>query len=146
MAETYSHVTGKASICVATFLSLRNWKHLIPFMMIPAKVFRKRKKKNTNKSGSDLSFYAQAFQMFKGRKSLADVAIELDIKMNGLVDIYQDLKNDFPFFYHLHRRGKKEGLDKLPAFIMVRVVQNFRGSNKPLYTFISIHQQCNDVF
>jgi hypothetical protein len=45
-------------------------------MMIPAKVFRKRKKKNTNKSGSDLSFYAQAFQMFKGRNSLADVAIK----------------------------------------------------------------------
>jgi len=69
MAETYSHVTGKASICVATFLSLRNWKHLIPFMMIPAKVLRKRKNKNTNQSGSDLSVYAQAFQMFKDRKS-----------------------------------------------------------------------------
>jgi hypothetical protein len=87
-----------------------------------------KKKKNTNKSGSELSFYAQAFQIFKDRKSLADVAIELDIKtdvvldfyrdylilirMNGLVDVYQDLKNDFPFFYHLYRRVKKEGLDK----------------------------------
>jgi hypothetical protein len=76
MAETYSHITGKAGICVTTFLSLRNWKHLIPFMMIPVKVLRKRKKKNTNKSGTDLSIYAQAFQMFKGRKSLADVAIK----------------------------------------------------------------------
>ena len=33
-----------------------------------------------------------------------------------------------------------------PAFNMVRMVQNFRGSNKQLYTFISIHQQCTDVF
>jgi hypothetical protein len=59
-------------------------------MMIPAKVLRKRKKKNTNKSGSDLSFYAQAFQIIKGRKSLADVAIELDIKTDVVLDFYRD--------------------------------------------------------
>ncbi len=59
-------------------------------------------------------------------RSLADVAIELDIKtdvvlsfhadylrlvrMDGLVKIYNDLKNDFPTFFHLYRRIKKEGV------------------------------------
>jgi ATP-dependent helicase/DNAse subunit B len=66
--------------------------------------------------------------MFKDRNSLADVAIELDIKtdvvlnfhsdylrlvrMDGLVKIYNELKNDFPLFFHLYRRIKKEGLSK----------------------------------
>jgi transposase len=75
-----------------------------------------------------LSPYAQAFQMFKDKNSLADVAIELDIntdtvlsfyadylrlvRMDGLVKIYHELKNDFPIFFHLYRRIKKEGLGK----------------------------------
>jgi hypothetical protein len=66
--------------------------------------------------------------MFKDKKTLADVAIELDIKtdtvpnfhsdylrlarMDGLVKIYNELKNDFPLFFHLYRRIKKEGLSK----------------------------------
>jgi hypothetical protein len=61
--------------------------------------------------------------MFKDKKSLADVTIELDIKsntvldfyndylrltrMNGLTIIYNDLKNDFPIFFRLYRRIKK---------------------------------------
>jgi hypothetical protein len=76
----------------------------------------------------DLSPYPRSFQMFKDKKSLADVAIELDIKtnavldfysdylrlvrMNHLVDIYQDLKDDCPLFMHLYMRIKKEGLNK----------------------------------
>ena len=75
-----------------------------------------------------LSPYARAFQMFKDKKILADVAIELDIKsstvldiysdylmltrMNILVKVYAELKNDFPLFLHLFRRIKKEGLNK----------------------------------
>jgi hypothetical protein len=63
------------------------------------------------------------FKCSKTGNPLEDVAIELDIKtnvvldfyrdyliliiMNWLVDIYQDLKNDFPFFNHLYRRVKK---------------------------------------
>jgi hypothetical protein len=70
-----------------------------------------------------LSYYAQAFQMFKVGNSLEDVAIDLDIKtdvaldfhrdylilveIHGLVDIYQDLKDDFSLFFHLYRRIKK---------------------------------------
>lgn len=66
--------------------------------------------------------------MFKDKKSLVDVAIELDIetsvvlyfhtdylrliKMDGLVRIYNDLKDDFPLFFHLYRRIKIEGLKK----------------------------------
>ena len=75
-----------------------------------------------------LSPYARAFQMFKDKKILADVAIELDIKsstvldiysdylmltrMNILVKVYAELKNDFPLFLHLFRRIKKERLNK----------------------------------
>ena len=70
----------------------------------------------------------RAFQMFKDKNSLADVAIELDIKtdtvlnfyadylrlvrMDGLVRIYHDLGKDFPLFFHLYRRIKKEELGK----------------------------------
>jgi transposase len=80
------------------------------------------------KGKRSLSPYARAFQMFKDKNPLADVAIELDIKtdmvlnfhadylrlvrMDGLVKIYNELKNDFPLFFHLYRRIKKEGLSK----------------------------------
>jgi hypothetical protein len=60
--------------------------------------------------------------MFKDKRLLADVAIELDIKsnavldfysdylrlvrMNSLVGIYQDLKDDWPVFFPLYKRIK----------------------------------------
>jgi hypothetical protein len=66
--------------------------------------------------------------MFKYRKPLSDVDIELDIKssavldfysdylcllrMNNLVTIYRELKKDFPLLLHLYHRIKKEGLNK----------------------------------
>ena len=66
--------------------------------------------------------------MFKDKKPLEDVTIELDIKsnavldfyseylsltrMNWLVKIYNELKNDFPLFLHLYNRVKKERLNK----------------------------------
>src|SRR3954470_9416793 len=75
-----------------------------------------------------LSPYARSFQMFKDRKPLEDVAIELDLdtdtvlfyykdylrllRMGWLVKIYYDLKNDFPIFFYLYKRTKKEGLNK----------------------------------
>jgi hypothetical protein len=92
----------------------------------PAEKEKEEEKKQ--KRLKSLSPYARSFQMFKDKKSLADVAIELDIKtaavldfygdylrllrMNHLVGIYQDLKDDFPVFFHLYRRIKKEGLNK----------------------------------
>jgi transposase len=76
----------------------------------------------------ELSPYARAFQMFKDKKPLSDVAIELDtkshvvldyyndylqlIRMNGLVKIHNELKSDFPLFLHLYNRIKKERLNK----------------------------------
>ncbi len=81
--------------------------------------------KEKEKRQKSLSPYARSFQMFKDKNSLADVAIELDIKtdtvlsyhadylhliqMDNLVKVYNDLKNDFTFF-HLYRRIKKEQL------------------------------------
>jgi transposase len=83
---------------------------------------------SNREKGKQKSQYAQAFQMFKDKKILADVAIELDIKSNVVMDFYNDylqlvrmerlikiyneLKNDFPLFLHLFRRIKKEGLNK----------------------------------
>ena len=83
------------------------------------------KEKQKRKS---LSPYAKAFQMFKDKRILADVAIELDIKshvvmdfyndylqlirMDDLVKIYNELKNNFPLFLHLFRGIKNEGLNK----------------------------------
>ncbi len=75
-----------------------------------------------------LSPYAQAFRMFKDKKDLADVAIELDLdtptvlyyfgdylrllRMESLVNMYKELKGDLPLFLHLYRRIKKEGLSR----------------------------------
>jgi hypothetical protein len=66
--------------------------------------------------------------MFKDNRALANVAIELNIKTNAvlnfysdclrlvsmhhLVGIYQDLKDNWSVFMHLYMRIKKEGLDK----------------------------------
>jgi hypothetical protein len=77
----------------------------------------------------NLSLYAQAFKMFKDKKVLADVAIELDInadtilgyfgdylrlsRMGGLVNIYKELKDDdFKLLVHLYRHIKKEGINR----------------------------------
>jgi len=78
------------------------------------------------KKWKTLSPYAKAFQMFKDKKPLADVTIELDIKttavldfyndylkltrMDILVKIYKELGQDFPLFIHLFNRINKEGL------------------------------------
>jgi hypothetical protein len=86
----------------------------------------KEKEKEKEKLLKTLSPYAKAFQMFKDKLSLAYIAIELNIKtdvilnfhsdylrlvrMDDLISIYNDLMNDFPLFFHLYRRVKKEGL------------------------------------
>ncbi|MER5174415.1 MAG: hypothetical protein ABJB76_02145 [Candidatus Nitrosocosmicus sp.] len=89
---------------------------------------KEEKEKEKQKQLKSLSVYAKAFQMFKDKKSLAEVVIELDVearvvlsfyndylnlaRMNHLVGIYQDLKDDFSLFFHLYKRIKKEGLTK----------------------------------
>ena len=42
------------------------------------------------KKWKSLSPYARAFQMFKDKRPLADVAIELDIKSSAVLDFYND--------------------------------------------------------
>jgi RNA processing factor Prp31 len=80
------------------------------------------------KKWKSLSPYAKAFQMFKDKKPLEDVAIELDLKSNAVLDfyneylkltkmdtlvkIYKELGQDFPLFIHLYKRTKEEGLTK----------------------------------
>jgi transposase len=75
-----------------------------------------------------LSPYAQALGMFRDKRDLADVSIELDLKtdtvisyfgdylrllrMESLFNIYKELRDDLPLFLHLFRRIKKEGLNK----------------------------------
>ena len=65
--------------------------------------------------------------MFKDKKPLSDIAIELDTKsiavldyyndyimltrMNVIIKIYNELKSDFPLFLHLNNRIKKESLN-----------------------------------
>ncbi len=75
-----------------------------------------------------LSPYARAFQMFQDEVPLAEIAIELDVKtdtmldfyadylrllsMGGLVTMYNDLGKDITLFFYLYSRIKKEWLDK----------------------------------
>ena len=75
-----------------------------------------------------MSPYARAFQMFKDKNPLEDVAIELDIKSNAVLDfyseylsltrmdwlvkVYKEFGQDFPLLMHLFNRVKKERLDK----------------------------------
>jgi hypothetical protein len=47
---------------------------------------KKEEDEKYQKRQRSLSPYAKAFQMFKDRKSLADVAIELDIKTDAIID------------------------------------------------------------
>ena len=80
--------------------------------------------------------------MFKDRKPLEDVAIELDLdtdtvlyyykdylrllKMGWLVKIYNDLKEDFSVFLCLYKRIKKEGLSKQDITVLVRNQQQLK--------------------
>jgi hypothetical protein len=86
------------------------------------------KEKEKQKRLKSLSTYAKAFQMFRENKTLPEVVVDLDldansvldyhgdylrlVKMNSLMGIYKNLKDDFPLFIHLYRRIKNEGLNK----------------------------------
>ena len=88
---------------------------------------QKQEEEEEKQKTKSLSPYARAFQMFKDKKPLEDVAIELDIKSNAVLDfyseylsltrmdwlvkIYKELGQDFPLLMHLFKRIKKEGLD-----------------------------------
>ncbi len=91
--------------------------------------------------------------MFKDKLSLADVAIELDIKtdavlsfyidylrlvrMDCLVKIYDDLGKDFPMFpLHLYRRIKKEGLSMEDITELVENQQDLKYLEKLVELYI----------
>jgi RNA processing factor Prp31 len=89
-----------------------------------------------------LSPYARAFQMFKDKRTLADVSIELDLKSSAVLDFYNDyldlmkmswlthihndLKEDFQLFCHLYRRIKKEGLTKQDITDLIKNQQKLK--------------------
>ncbi len=108
--------------------------------------FQGEEDEKKEKRTKTLSPYAQPFQMFKDKLSLADVAIELDIKtdvvlnfhsdylrlmrMDGLVKIHNDLKNDFPLFFYLYRRIKKEQLSIQDITNLVKGQQDLKYMEK----------------
>ena len=106
------------------------------------KVDELKKEKEKQERLKFLSPYAKSFQMFKDRKPLEDVAIELDLdtdtvlfyyedylrllKINWLVKIYKDLKKDFPLFIYLYKRVKEEGLNKHDITVLVKGQQDLK--------------------
>jgi hypothetical protein len=84
--------------------------------------------------------------MFKDDRSLADVAIELDIdkftvldyykdyhrlvRTNDFMIIYDELKNDLPIFIHLHRQIKKEKITKQDITDLLQNQQRLRDGEK----------------
>src|SRR6185437_16278050 len=101
-----------------------------------------KKEKEKQERLKYLSTYAKSFQMFKDRKPFEDVAIELDLdtdtvlffyednlrllKINWLVKIYKDLKEDFPLFIYLYKRVKEEGLNKHDITVLVKGQQDLK--------------------
>ena len=92
--------------------------------------------------------YDQAFVMLRDKKSLVDTAIEIDqevniilnyygeylrlARMDGLVGIYRELKDDFPVFFHLYKRIKKEGLTSWKTELYLKVKCNIKYLYSPM--------------
>jgi transposase len=109
---------------------------------------KKEKEKEVEKQKwlKSRSPYAKAFQMFKERRTLADVTIELDIKSDSVLDfykyylrlvrtndfmiIYNELKNDLPIFIHLHRQIKNEKITKQDITDLLQNPQRLRDGAK----------------
>jgi transposase len=101
-----------------------------------------QKEKEKQERLKHLSPYTRSFQMFKDRIPLEDIAIELDLdtdtvlfyyqdylrllKMDWLFKVYNDLKKDFPIFFHLYQRIKKEGLNKKNIIVLVKSQQDLK--------------------
>ena len=86
---------------------------------------------------SKLSIYAQAFQLFREKKSLTEVVITLDLdadtvlqyykdylrlnRLYKLVNLYHSLGKDLPLFLHLFNRIKEEGLSREEIAYMIEI-------------------------
>lgn len=82
----------------------------------------------------------RAFQLFRKKKPLTDVAIILDLDADTVLDfyfdytrltgmyelttLYYDLGRDLPLFLHLYNRIKEEGLDREEISYMIEVQRN----------------------
>jgi len=89
---------------------------------------------------SKLSIYAQAFQLFREKKSLTEVVITLDLEADTvlyyykdylrlnhlykLVNLYHSLGRDLPLFLHLFNRIKEEGLSREEIAYMIEIQSN----------------------
>jgi transposase len=89
---------------------------------------------------SKLSIYAQAFQLFREKKSLTEVVITLDLEADTvlyyykdylrlnhvykLVNLYHNLGKDLPLFLHLFNRIKEEGLSREEIAYMIEIQSN----------------------
>jgi transposase len=124
-------------------------------------IAEKEKEKEKEKRLKSLSPYVRAFQIFKDKLSLADVAIELDldtdtvlnyykdylrlVRTNSFMSIYDELKKDdfLPIFIHLYRRIKKEGLTKQDITALIKNQQRLKDMERrvELYNDFSEGQQ-----
>ncbi|MGD9533900.1 MAG: hypothetical protein AB7V56_09050 [Candidatus Nitrosocosmicus sp.] len=87
-----------------------------------------------------ISLCTQAFQIFREKKPLTEVAITLDLDADTVLDYYLDytrltgmyeltmlynnLGRDLPLFLHLYNRIKEEGLDREQISYMIEVQRN----------------------
>ena len=117
-----------------------------------AEVLSKEEKgREKQKRLKSLSPYAQAFQMFRENKTLSEVVVELDldantvldyhgdylrlVRMTNLVIIYHDLKDDWPLFFHLYRRIKKEDLNKQDITDLTQNQHRLQDMNKSVQLY-----------
>ena len=112
--------------------------------------------KEKEKQQKPKSHYAQAFQMFRDKKSLTQVVIELDIngltvlrfyedyltlnRMDILVEIYPEILQNYSWnlFYHLFIKIKEEGMDKED---ITELLQN-KNISKDLYEDVKFYHKC----
>jgi transposase len=106
------------------------------------------------------SHYAKAFKMFRKKKSLTQVVVELDInaltvfrvyddylalkRMEILVEIYPEilLNYNWNLFYHLYRKIKEEGLDKQDV---TEILQNKNISKDLKYELRLYHNRISEL-
>ena len=97
---------------------------------------KQQKEKEKQQQLKYFSPYTRSFQMFKDRKPLEDVAIELQLdtdtvvfyyedylrllKMDWLFRIYNDFEKRFSCIFYLYKRIKKEGLNKHDIKVLVK--------------------------
>ncbi|MDQ6723466.1 MAG: hypothetical protein M3Z01_04285 [Thermoproteota archaeon] len=65
------------------------------------------------------------------------------VRMDGLVDISKELKNEWPLFFHLYRRVKREGLNKQDITDLLENQQRLVELEKESCFIMTISKDCN---